>query len=62
MGMNDINSLSHSKWNCKGYYVDTVGRNKRVIEEYIRNQLEEDYTHDQISMKEYIDPFTGSKK
>ena len=52
---------SRSFW-CRGYYVDTVGRNKRVIEEYIRNQLEEDYTHDQISMKEYIDPFTGSKK
>ena len=49
---------SRSFW-CRGYYVDTVGRNKRVIEEYIRNQLEEDYTHDQISMKEYIDPFTG---
>ena len=36
---------------CRGYYVDTVGRNKRVIEEYIRNQLEEDYTHDQIKIK-----------
>ena len=52
---------SRSFW-CRGYYVDTVGRNKRVIEEYIRNQLEEDYTRDQISMKEYIDPFTGNKK
>ena len=51
---------SRSFW-CRGYYVDTVGRNKRVIEEYIRNQLEEDYTHDQITFKEYIDPFTGSK-
>ncbi len=38
-----------------------VGRNKRVIEEYIKNQLEEDYASDQISLKEYIDPFTGSK-
>jgi len=47
---------------CRGYYVDTVGRNKRVIEEYIRNQLEEDYTYEQITFKEYIDPFTGSKK
>ena len=46
---------------CRGYYVDTVGRNKKIIAEYIRNQLEEDYTADQISMKEYIDPFTGSK-
>ena len=46
---------------CKGYYVDTVGRNKKVIAEYIRNQLEEDYAADQISIKEFTDPFTGSK-
>ena len=46
---------------CRGYYVDTVGRNKKAIEEYIRNQLSEDIAEDQISMKEYIDPFTGSK-
>ena len=46
---------------CRGYYVDTVGKNKRIIAEYIRTQLEEDYAADQISIKEYIDPFTGSK-
>ena len=46
---------------CRGYYVDTVGRNKKVIEEYIRNQLQEDIACDQISFNEYIDPFTGSK-
>ena len=46
---------------CRGYYVDTVGRNKHAIEEYIRNQLQEDIAADQISFKEYIDPFTGSK-
>jgi len=46
---------------CRGYYVDTVGRNKKAIENYIRNQLQEDIAADQISMKEYIDPFTGSK-
>ena len=46
---------------CRGYYVDTVGRNKHAIEEYIRNQLQEDVAADQISLKEYIDPFTGSK-
>ena len=46
---------------CKGYYVDTVGRNKKVIAEYIRNQLAEDKISDQISIKEYFDPFTGSK-
>lgn len=46
---------------CRGYYVDTVGRNKKVIAEYIRNQLEEDRATDQISMKEYFDPFTGDK-
>ena len=46
---------------CRGYYVDTVGRNKKVIENYIKNQLQEDIINDQISFKEYIDPFTGSK-
>ena len=46
---------------CRGYYVDTVGRNKKAIAEYIRNQLQQDIADDQISMKEYIDPFTGSK-
>mgnify|MGYP000834503444 CR=1 FL=1 len=46
---------------CRGYYVDTVGKNERIIQDYIRNQLEEDNMHEQISMKEYIDPFTGSK-
>ena len=46
---------------CRGYYVDTVGRNKRVIAEYIKNQLEEDFAADQISFKEYTDPFTGAK-
>ena len=44
---------------CRGYYVDTVGRNKKAIEQYIRNQLQEDISTDQMSMKEYIDPFTG---
>ena len=51
---------SRNFW-CRGYYVDTVGRNKRVIEEYIKNQLEEDFAEDQISLKEYMDPFTGVK-
>ena len=46
---------------CRGYYVDTVGRNKRAIEEYIKNQLQEDIAADQISFKEYLDSFTGSK-
>ena len=46
---------------CKGYYVDTVGRNKKAIQEYIKNQLQEDIVSDQISMQEYIDPFTGEQ-
>lgn len=46
---------------CRGYYVDTVGKNEKKIAEYIRNQLEEDAMMDQITMKEYMDPFTGSK-
>ncbi len=51
---------TRSFW-CRGYYVDTVGKNKRVIADYIRTQLEEDYAKDQITMKEYVDPFTGAK-
>jgi len=46
---------------CRGYYVDTVGRNEKVIGEYIKNQLQEDVATDQISFKEYLDPFTGDK-
>ena len=46
---------------ARGYYVDTVGRNKKQIREYIKNQLEEDKIADQISLKEFIDPFTGGK-
>lgn len=42
---------------CKGYYVDTVGKNKKVIVEYIRNQLQEDIARDQMTIKEYVDPF-----
>ncbi len=44
---------------CKGYYVDTVGRNKKAIENYIKNQIQEDAVSDQISLSEYVDPFTG---
>ena len=46
---------------CRGYYVDTVGKNEKAIAEYIRNQLQEDIATDQISLKEFIDPFTGEK-
>ena len=46
---------------CRGYYVDTVGRNREKIAEYIRNQLNEDIINDQMTFKEYFDPFTGSK-
>lgn len=46
---------------CKGYYVDTVGKNKKAIAEYIRKQLQEDIANDQISIKEYVDPFTKEK-
>ena len=46
---------------CRGYYVDTVGKNEKRIAEYVRNQLQEDIANDQMTLKEYIDPFTGSK-
>ena len=44
---------------CRGFYVDTVGRNRKAIEKYIRNQLKEDHEEDQLSIKEFVDPFTG---
>ena len=44
---------------ASGYYVDTVGRNKKQVAEYIRNQLEADQIADQIGLKEFVDPFTG---
>lgn len=44
---------------CRGYYVDTVGKNAKKIEEYIQNQLKEDLEYDQMTLKEYIDPFTS---
>lgn len=47
------------KFWCTGYYVDTVGRNEKAISEYVRNQIQEDIVSDQISLKEYFDPFTG---
>ena len=44
---------------CRGYYVDTVGKNEKKIAEYIREQLQSDIAEDQISLKEFVDPFTG---
>ena len=44
---------------CRGYYVDTVGKNEKAIREYIDNQLQEDIMADQLSLKEFVDPFTG---
>jgi putative transposase len=46
---------------ARGYYVDTVGRNKKIIQQYIQNQLKEDELADQMSIKEYYDPFSGEK-
>lgn len=46
---------------AKGYFVDTVGKNEKIIREYIQNQLQEDKLYDQISMKEFVDSFTGNQ-
>ena len=46
---------------CRGYYVDTVGKNEKKIKEYVQNQLQEDIEFDQLTLKEYIDPFTGEQ-
>ena len=51
---------NRSFW-CRGYFVDTAGKNVKKIQEYIQNQLKEDQLHDQMTLKEYQDPFTGSK-
>ena len=45
---------------CRGYFVDTVGRNRTAIQKYIQEQVDEDQTVEQMSMKEYIDPFMGT--
>ena len=45
---------------ARGYYVDTVGRNKNAIAKYIQNQIQEEKYEDQLSFKEYLDPFTGA--
>ncbi len=44
---------------CRGYQVDTVGRNKKAIEEFTRNQLKEDKEYERLTMKELFDPFAG---
>ena len=51
---------NRSFW-CRGYFVDTVGKNAKKIEEYIKNQLQEDQVSDQLTLREHEDPFTGSK-
>ena len=52
---------NRSFW-CRGYYVDTAGKNSKKIAEYIQNQLEEDRLQDQLTFREYEDPFKGSKQ
>ena len=47
---------------CRGYFVDTVGRNKKVIAEYIRDQLMEDLAEDKLTHPELFDPFTGEDR
>ena len=72
---NVTNSLAHTKWNCKyhkfayrnrkfwckGYYVDTVGKNTKAIKEYIAEQLKRDRETDQLSIFDPQDPFKGGR-
>ena len=46
---------------CKGYYVDTAGKNTKAIKEYIANQLKQDRESDQLSLFDPQDPFMGNK-
>ncbi len=47
---------------CRGYYVDSVGKNTKKIQEYIKNRIQEDALHDQLSVQEYLDPYTPGKR
>ena len=51
---------NRSLW-CRGYYVDTAGKNTKKIADYIQNQLKEDQLTDQMTLKEYMDPLAGNK-
>ena len=57
--LRDFCDWQRSFW-CRGYYIDTVGKNAKRIAEYVKNQLQEDMVYDQISIKEYKEPFNGS--
>ena len=46
---------------ARGYFVDTVGKNKSALRNIFKNQLQQDQIADQMSLKEFVDPFTGSK-
>ena len=46
---------------CRGYYVDTVGKNAKAIKEYIATQLKQDKESSQMSIDDLDDPFTGNK-
>lgn len=52
--------FGNRKFWARGYFVDTVGCNEKALREYIQNQLQEDKLADQMSIKEFIDPFTGT--
>lgn len=58
-GANLIYKYGNRHFWCRGYYVDTVGKNTAAIKAYIQNQIKEDLEYDQMSLVEYIDPLTG---
>ena len=53
------NKYGNRHFRCRGYYVDTVGRNKKAIAEYIRKQLQEDISYDQMTLEEICRPVYG---
>ena len=58
---NELKHTAHSSYRCE-YHVVFAPKYRRKVKDYIRNQLEEDYTSDQISLKEFTDPFAGERK
>ena len=60
-GIYGIFAYRNREFWCKGYYVDTAGKNTKAIKEYIADQLKRDAESDQLSMFDPRNPFTGSK-
>lgn len=60
-GQRHLRHIKQNRRGARGYFVDTVGRNKEESAIYIKQKLENDQICDPLSLKEFVNPFTGSK-